>query len=276
MRHRTTTSLVLRLLAPLIFIALLLAAPAYAVKRGAEVVDSGGGVAAGGTFRLCDAIGQVCDEPMTTGTGIRGYDGFLLCLPSINVPVEGTFYASLTGENKATIRWALDVLDGIEALRVYRATEEDGPYTCVHRQPIEPTATGFYEDDTLWPETTFWYELRAMLQDGTEDVVGVSRASVSTSGVLAFALRPPAPNPCRENVGLSFDIPRTAGTVTLNIYNVRGQLVKEVVDRPLECGRYDLSWDTKDEGGRRVSTGVYFLRLSTLFDTASTKVIVLR
>jgi hypothetical protein len=272
----TTRTLGLRLLIPLVCAALVLPASGLAVKRGAEVIDSGGGPAADGTVRLYDAIGQICGPAMSNGSDMHGYDGFLLCLPSINVPVEGTFYASLTEEGTATIRWSLAVLDGIEALRLYRATAEEGPYSCVHTEPLLPTAIGSYEDDTLWPATTFWYELRARFSDGTEDVVGVTRASVTTGGTLAFAMRAPSPNPSFGDVGLSFDIPREAGEVTLAIYNVRGQLVRKLVEEPMEPGRHTLTWDARDHRGAPVSSGVYFMRLTTSFDSAAKKLIILR
>jgi len=272
--HQRTAAL--RLLIPLVCAALLLSGPALAVKRGAEVVDCGGGPAADGTVRLYDAIGQTCGDAMTNGSDMHAYDGFLLCLPSINVPVEGAFFASLTDELTATIRWSLPSLDNIVSLSVHRSTDEEGPYERVSSVPIEPTGIGSFVDDSLWPETTFWYELRATLQDGSEDVVGTSRATVTTDGQLVFALRHAYPNPFVNEATLSFDVPHEAGEVTLVVFNVQGRTVRRLVDEPLAGGRYEFRWDGRDESGQPVSAGVYYIRLATQQESVLDKVVLLR
>jgi hypothetical protein len=266
----------LRLLIPIVCAALIIPASGLAVKRGAEVIDSGGGPAADGTVRLYDAIGQVCGPAMTNGSDMHGYDGFLLCLPSINVPVEGAFFASLTEETTATIRWSIPSLDGITGLSLHRATAEEGPYEPVSDGLLPPTPSGSFVDDSLWPQTTFWYELRALLEDGTEDVVGVSRATVTTGGELRFALRRPFPNPSRSGASFSFDLPHETGQVSLTIYSVEGRAVATVLNEPMPGGRHEVRWDGRDGYGAPVSSGVYFARLQTARNSASTKVVVLR
>jgi len=39
--------------------------------------------------------------------------------------------------------------------------------------------------------------------------------------------------------------------------------VRTLADRRVEAGRYDISWNGLDDGGRRVDSGVYFYVLST-------------
>jgi len=48
---------------------------------------------------------------------------------------------------------------------------------------------------------------------------------------------------------------------TLKIYNIRGQLVRTLVDEPRETGTYEVSWDGRDEDGNEVASGVYLYRL---------------
>jgi flagellar hook assembly protein FlgD len=73
-----------------------------------------------------------------------------------------------------------------------------------------------------------------------------------------------------------FDVPGHVGPVSLGIYNASGQLVKRLVERAVERGRHPASWDGTDDLGRKLSAGVYFIRLEADGRQATRKVVVLR
>ena len=64
--------------------------------------------------------------------------------------------------------------------------------------------------------------------------------------------------------------------VVLNIYNIRGQLVKKVVSREQTPGRYEVSWNGSNESGRIVATGIYLMRLLVGDNIATKKLTVLK
>jgi subtilisin family serine protease len=64
--------------------------------------------------------------------------------------------------------------------------------------------------------------------------------------------------------------------VCLRIYNIRGQVVKTVFQGELLPGRYELSWDGKDESGAEVASGVYLYGLKTGRGMVSRKMILLK
>lgn len=49
--------------------------------------------------------------------------------------------------------------------------------------------------------------------------------------------------------------------VHLTVYNILGQRVKTLIDEERPVGRYTATWDSRDEGGRHVASGLYFYRL---------------
>jgi flagellar hook assembly protein FlgD len=51
--------------------------------------------------------------------------------------------------------------------------------------------------------------------------------------------------------------------VKLSIYNQRGQLVKQLVSEGKNAGTHTVSWDGRDAKGRKVSSGIYFARLTS-------------
>jgi hypothetical protein len=80
--------------------------------------------------------------------------------------------------------------------------------------------------------------------------------------IKTFALYQNYPNPCAHNTTISYALPKS-GKVSLKIYNIKGQLVRTIVDEYREKGHYAEIWDGKDENGKPVSSGIYFYKLET-------------
>jgi hypothetical protein len=65
------------------------------------------------------------------------------------------------------------------------------------------------------------------------------------------------PNPFNPNTTIKLTIPRT-GKVSLKVFNVRGELVRTLVNGQLEAGTHDIVWDGKSDQGSQAASGVYF------------------
>jgi len=80
----------------------------------------------------------------------------------------------------------------------------------------------------------------------------------------ATALRPNYPNPFNPVTLLAFSLAEP-GRVTLQIYDLRGRLVRTILNERLEAGSYDgtYRWDGLDAAGHAVPSGAYFCRLAT-------------
>jgi hypothetical protein len=260
----------------LVAATLALAPPALAIKRATESVNCGGGDSESASYRAHDTIAQCPIGPVGEAGGYRIYDGFWLSLPNINVPVEGIVFTALTEDGAPIVRWTVGSTDPIDGFNVYRATSAEGPFELLNETPLDPVSPGSYTDTSAWPQTTFWYEVRALLPDGAEDIVAGSPAQVTTEGRLALKLYPLRPNPVSESATVSFDVPDHTGSVQIMIYNVRGQRVSTLQNGALERGRYTLTWRGTDDNGQRLASGVYFARLSVGNDNDSQKIMVLR
>jgi hypothetical protein len=68
------------------------------------------------------------------------------------------------------------------------------------------------------------------------------------------------PNPFNPTTVIPFDLSETVGT-TLKVYNIRGQVIRTLVDGDLAAQSYAISWDGKNDAGQAVSSGVYFYKL---------------
>ena len=99
----------------------------------------------------------------------------------------------------------------------------------------------------------------------------LSTYSVATSSALA--IRAVVPNPSPGRMRIDFAIPR-AGNARLEIYDLTGARVRTLLDGPVEPGLRSVTWDGRGSGGRSVSTGVYFARLSVAGQTVSRRVLI--
>jgi flagellar hook assembly protein FlgD len=59
--------------------------------------------------------------------------------------------------------------------------------------------------------------------------------------------------------------------VNLQIYSVTGQLVRTLVNEKQKAGKYSALWNSRDEKGKRVASGIYFYRLETSLGDRITK-----
>jgi len=76
----------------------------------------------------------------------------------------------------------------------------------------------------------------------------------------AFVLQQNYPNPFNPQTQITFELARAAH-VKLSIYNLRGQLVKTLLDTPFGRGIFSKIWDGKDAAGRDVASGQYMYEL---------------
>ena len=71
-------------------------------------------------------------------------------------------------------------------------------------------------------------------------------------------------------------MPDGAGRVTLTVVNVKGQIVRTLVDDSLSAGPHMAVWDGTDARGHELASGVYFARLSAGGEVRTTKMALLK
>ncbi len=82
------------------------------------------------------------------------------------------------------------------------------------------------------------------------------------------------PNPALSEVQLSFALPGP-GPVSLDVYGVRGNFVRNLWRGPSRGGVETVTWDRRDHAGRRAPAGVYLARLHAGRRTATRRIVLL-
>jgi hypothetical protein len=101
------------------------------------------------------------------------------------------------------------------------------------------------------------------------------------SGAPEFAAEPsavllaPHPNPALGRSVVAFDLP-FEGRARVDVYDVSGRRVSALVDRSFGPGRQEVEWSGVDDRGRRLSSGVYFVRMETSGSVQSRRLVLLR
>jgi uncharacterized delta-60 repeat protein len=151
------------------------------------------------------------------------------------------------------------------------------------------------QGDTLWTRTYGGYdydhaESVQQTVDGGYIVAGATRSFgagsydcylvklgaessvslISLSLPLHYSLHPNYPNPFNSITKINLELPR-ADPVTLKVYNLLGQEVATLVDGKIRAGTYQVPFDAT-----HLSSGVYFYRLSTLTQSETRKMVVLK
>jgi hypothetical protein len=111
-------------------------------------------------------------------------------------------------------------------------------------------------------------------REAYEKAMGVQE-TITPDRIEGFGFSGVNPNPSRDRVWISFSLPE-AGECTLRMYDVSGRVVRELFRGERGKGTHRLSWDGRDDAGRRVSQGLYFARLATESRRDARKVLILR
>jgi predicted outer membrane repeat protein len=98
-----------------------------------------------------------------------------------------------------------------------------------------------------------------------------ARSGVETTPTAQqFALEPNFPNPVMTTTTLNFTVAERSN-VRIDIYDVKGSLVRTLVNEDLDPGTYPVTWDATDASGNALANGTYIARMTAGSFTSSVK-----
>ena len=108
-----------------------------------------------------------------------------------------------------------------------------------------------------------------------EQLAATARLEVSDGPPRNFELEKNYPNPFNSGTVIPFSL-SSETEVHLQVFDVLGRPVVNLVVGRLQTGRYRVSWEGRDTGGQSVSSGIYFYRLSSENRVESRKMTLVR
>ncbi|MCF7903785.1 MAG: T9SS type A sorting domain-containing protein [Candidatus Marinimicrobia bacterium] len=186
-----------------------------------------------------------------------------------SLPTFYTFYNEVDASG-------VDKTEGWHHMKILVTTKEDS--TVSYQCRYDETELGTFIDSTyIKPEFThstalsgqagiFAFQQDADGIEGYFDNVIVQPAGGSSihgnkNLPVSMTLNQNYPNPFNPSTSISFDI-HESGNVALQVYNVKGEVIRTLASGYIQPGSYELSWDGKNTLGQKVAAGAYLLVLN--------------
>lgn len=182
------------------------------------------------------------------------------------------------------LAWTVPAEDGACDYYIYRRGASEGgeaPYAALNaRRPVRGPGPVTYLDGGLDESGDYEYLVVAVLGDGSRHEYGPFDIRVEFA-TARFFLAPPSPNPLTLRRGTTgmvvrFGVPRRGTVVRLTVIDVTGRCVRELWDARAQEAVQSIAWDGRDDGGRPLGSGIYFLRLEADARVANRRVMLIR
>ncbi len=143
----------------------------------------------------------------------------------------------------------------------------------------DPLTTSFKDMDR--PNGTYTYGVTAIYDEGESvpitDTVTINYVGNDDPGIPALIteLQGNYPNPFNPSTTIRFSV-KEAAPVSLEIYNLKGQLVKTLVNGEKSSGNHSVIWNGLDNNNQPASSGVYFYKMRAGTYSSTKKMIMMK
>jgi subtilisin family serine protease len=134
-----------------------------------------------------------------------------------------------------------------------------------------------YLDRSAEPALTYYYWIRVQDPQGGTLMSG---PVASASGLIAHTrAAAPWPNPARNNASFDYAIGQDVAAggpveVRVRVHDVQGRVVRDLKRAREGSGKYRVAWDIRDDRGRPVPAGMYYMDLRAGAMKASRRLVV--
>ncbi len=105
-----------------------------------------------------------------------------------------------------------------------------------------------------------------------QNSLSVTEEIIQTQDQLKISIYP---NPFNPTTNIAFNLHENS-SVSIKIYNIKGQLVKNYGTQTFSKGAHTIIWDGKDESNHSQSSGIYFVKIQTSDYTATQKMMMIK
>lgn len=178
----------------------------------------------------------------------------------------GVFTAEIEGDK--TVAFVGPVMSYYEHVTTNfkRFTDEEWATAYALSPSVRPSFVNLYLADTAG----------SSLGEGVNLVTSVSGGSAKQNIPQNMLLVQNFPNPFNPSTIIKFSIPQHLSglQVRLNVYDVQGRLINELVNAKMPAGNYYAKWNGTTKNNTPVSSGVYFYRLMVGTNSAAGKMVL--
>jgi hypothetical protein len=131
--------------------------------------------------------------------------------------------------------------------------------------------TGYIVTDTLDIYTEYGHQ-KVILKIDSDLLSGMGDSPSENSDCTIESV---VPNPFSSHTMITFNVAEE-GSVSLEIYNLNGQMVRMLADGKAGKGKQQVDWDGTDDSGISLPGGIYFIRVTSGDGISVKKVVLLK
>lgn len=177
--------------------------------------------------------------------------------------VELEMFAAEIAAAQSAIRivWTTSNEGNNLGFNVHRSNRQDDGYAILNEVLIRPDPSGQYTllDSEVEAGVRYYYKLEDVSAGGLRTLHGPVLATIDLP--TEFRMAQNYPNPFNPETTIRFQLP-SSGQVRLTVFNILGKQVRDLIDRQMEPGFHSVIWDARDDNGSRVTSGIYYYRIS--------------
>ena len=204
------------------------------------------------------------------------------------LPVElSSFTAIPTAEQYITLNWITQSETNLSGYRIFRSTESEISEATmlnvfINANNSSTQSSYSFTDDEVQTGITWYYWLQVVEMDGTNffhgpvnvflnDSINENNPVIPNTTTLNCIF----PNPFNPSATISYSLDKSSH-VNIQVYNLRGKLVRNVYSGTKDSGLHYLPWDGTDENGKECPSGVYLFKLKTSDNTLVQKALLVK
>jgi len=207
-----------------------------------------------------DAYGNSSIYTLTSDIDYNDF-GQVQAIERQSTPVELTSFNTITEPGKVVIKWITQSETENLGFHLYRCESIDGEKKRITDEMIDGAINSQSRNDYQWVDTqiednkVYYYWLADVSTAGDVQFSGAKKA-IGIAKPTDYSISQNYPNPFNPTTFIKYSL-KEDGIVKLAIFNIRGQLVRNLVNARQSAGLYNFQWDGKDENGTVVPSGVY-------------------
>jgi hypothetical protein len=225
----------------------------------------------------CVWINADCElEAYGTRTGVEGREHQVHWYGDTPTAVALEEFRATPSAAGVRLSWSLStiMLQNATGVFVLRSQSASGPFAPVMSQALSPLRSMVFEDPQVEPGRSYWYRLRVVFADGTEERSQTIRIDTESAPRSVSSLEVAQDD--TRTVAIAYWIAGAPVAVHVRVFDVAGREVRSWNEGVREGGAHRIVWDRTSKSGRRVARGVYLVQLQAGDERRTQKLILAR